>query len=183
MKLKQDWCVFISQTGTEVIDIAREVNCLPGLIVTNNLKKVPKANLDFFELHGVSIQTVPFRTAAIDLLKPEFLNKSLITLHGFLRIIPAMFLDAYKGKIYNGHPGLITKYEELKGKDPQVRAWEGNYPEVGSVVHKVTAGVDEGEVLAYTSTKNTAKSLNEMYNLLRGTSLEVWTSFLKELDV
>ena len=183
MRVQENRCAFISQTGTEVIDIAQELDCIPGLIITNNLAKISQRNLDTFNSYGVTILEIPFRPTVNDYLQQSILSKKLITLHGYLRIIPKEFLEIYKGEIYNGHPGLITTYEELKGKDPQVRAWEGSYPTVGSVVHKVTPGVDEGEVLAYTQTKNTAKSLDEMYNLLRSTSLEAWVSFLKELDV
>jgi folate-dependent phosphoribosylglycinamide formyltransferase PurN len=53
---------------------------------------------------------------------------AIVTLHGWLRVIPAYVCE--RSRIYNGHPGLITKYPELKGKDPQVRAFikEGKYP-------------------------------------------------------
>ena len=69
----------------------------------------------------------------------------IITLHGWLRIMPPEICNRYE--IYNGHPGLITKYPELKGKDPQMRAWEGDYEFCGSVLHRVTEGVDEGEII------------------------------------
>ena len=46
------------------------------------------------------------------------LKHDLITLHGYLRIIPENICKQCK-HIYNGHPGLINMYPELKGKDPQ----------------------------------------------------------------
>ena len=49
-------------------------------------------------------------------------DNTLITLNGWLRIVPPDKCAKYN--IYNGHPGLITKYPELKGKDPQQRMWE-----------------------------------------------------------
>jgi len=100
-------------------------------------------------------------------------------LHGFLRILPPELFQYLTGKIYNGHPGLITYFPELKGKDPQIRAWEGKYDTIGSVVHKVTEGVDEGEVVRFAAISNTAQSLDDMYNLLRGTSLDSWIRFFK----
>jgi folate-dependent phosphoribosylglycinamide formyltransferase PurN len=82
--------------------------------------------------------------------------------------------------IYNGHPGLITYYPELKGKDPQIRAWEGKYETVGSVVHKVTEGVDEGGVVRFSAVKNVATDLDTMYDLLKQTSLDSWIKFFKD---
>jgi len=88
-----------------------------------------------------------------------------------------------KYNIYNGHPGLITKYPELKGKDPQQRAWHDlhKYDTVGSVVHRVVEEIDAGEVntLSEISTANIL-TLDEMYKALRSTSLIAWSSFLKE---
>ena len=84
----------------------------------------------------------------------------------------------FKGDIFNGHPGLISSYPELKGKDPQIKAWEGKYREVGSVVHKVTEGVDEGDIVMQCSTNNFAKSLDGMYRILKSTSFTCWISFL-----
>ena len=60
--------------------------------------------------------------------------------------MPPGVCDAFE--IYNGHPGLITKYPELKGKDPQERSFK-QYETAGAVLHKVTAGVDEGDVIDY----------------------------------
>jgi folate-dependent phosphoribosylglycinamide formyltransferase PurN len=71
-------------------------------------------------------------------------------------------------------------YPELKGKDPQVRAWEGSYSTVGSVVHRVTPGVDEGEVQSAVFADNTATTLDEMYGILTETSLKSWIQFMKE---
>ena len=109
------------------------------------------------------------------------LDKTLITLNGWLRIVPASKCSVYN--IYNGHPGLITKYPELKGKDPQKRAWENiaSYAKIGSVVHKVAAEVDAGEVIVEKSTRTSRiYNLNKTYNALRKTSFDAWLEFLKE---
>ena len=85
--------------------------------------------------------------------------------------------------IYNGHPGLITKYPELKGKDPQQRAWDNidNYNEVGSVVHRVVQEVDAGEVICEEVIPTRyIGSLDATYDALRTTSFTAWYRFLKE---
>jgi folate-dependent phosphoribosylglycinamide formyltransferase PurN len=108
---------------------------------------------------------------------------TLVTLNGWLRIVPPD--KCSKFNIYNGHPGLITKYPELKGKDPQQRTWDNlhKYEYIGSVVHKVVEEVDAGEVeeeeSVYTA-NNTLASVDDVYNTLRGTSLRAWCRFLKE---
>jgi folate-dependent phosphoribosylglycinamide formyltransferase PurN len=98
-----------------------------------------------------------------------------ITLHGWLNIIPKEICEEYE--IYNGHPGLITVYPDLKGKDPQVRAFNGNYMTVGSVIHRVTPGVDEGEVIMTGKKYNDCDTLDQMFELLRGISLTLWVDF------
>jgi folate-dependent phosphoribosylglycinamide formyltransferase PurN len=106
-------------------------------------------------------------------------DNPLITLHGWLRVLPEEITNKYE--IYNGHPGLITIYPDLKGKDPQVKAWEANYKTIGSVIHRVTAGVDEGPVVlerAYNSDK--LLSLDDTFRILHNISTDLWIKFLKE---
>jgi folate-dependent phosphoribosylglycinamide formyltransferase PurN len=103
----------------------------------------------------------------------------LITLHGWLRIVPEEIADQYE--IFNGHPGLITLYPDLKGKDPQEKAFEANYKTIGSVIHKVTAGVDEGPVVmerAYQSEK--LLPLDDIFRILHNISTDLWIKFFKE---
>jgi phosphoribosylglycinamide formyltransferase-1 len=180
MKVENNWGVLISQTGSEVIAISQELGYLPSLLITNNLAKIPEKNLRFFGKYGVIIRTIPFRPTPDNYLVSDLLEKKLITLHGFLRILPREFFEKYRGNLYNGHPGLITYYPELKGKDPQVRAWEGKYDTIGSVVHRVTEGVDEGEVIRFSAVPNTAKNLDEMFFTLRNTSLTAWKNFFQD---
>ena len=180
MKIQENWGVLVSQTGSEVIAVAKETGFLPSLLVTNHLSRIPQDNMRFFGENGVTIRTIPFRPTLKDYLIPELVEKKLITLHGFLRILPPDLFSHLKGEIYNGHPGLITYYPELKGKDPQVRAWEGKYDTVGSVVHKVTEGVDEGEVVRFSAVPNAAQTLDEMFYILRSTSLQAWKNFFTE---
>ena len=85
--------------------------------------------------------------------------------------------------IYNGHPGLITEYPELKGKDPQVRAYEGikegKYPSAGAVIHKVVAGVDEGRIILQERFNTFNLDLDGLFRTLRDRSLYMWCKFLR----
>lgn len=179
MKVQQDWGVLISQTGSEVIAISKETGFLPSLLVTNRLAKISEDNLRFFGENGVTIRTIPFKPTLEDYLFPELLEKKLITLHGFLRIVPAGFFGKYEGKIFNGHPALITRYPELKGfnKQEDIAGNQEKYPLCGSVVHEVIPELDSGDVVTAIQTDNTAKTIDEAYSLLRTTSLQSWKFF------
>lgn len=181
MKVQKDWGVLISQTGSEVISIGQETGFLPSLLVTNRLAKIPEKNLEIFGKYGVIIKTIPLKPSLEDYLCPELLEKKLITLHGFLRIVPAEFFEKYEGKIYNGHPALITRYPELKGfnKQEDIAGNQEKYPLCGSVIHEVIPELDSGDVVGAIETENTAKTIDEAYTLLRTTSLQSWDFFFK----
>ena len=105
-----------------------------------------------------------------------YLDKdTLITLHGYLRIIPESLCNNFK--IINLHPGLITKYPELKGIDPQKKATVLKHSEIGCVLHKVIKEVDSGEILMANSTESTY-DVDENIKLLRCISIELWTDYL-----
>jgi hypothetical protein len=80
-------------------------------------------------------------------------------------------------EIYNGHPGLISEYPELKGKDPQEKAYRLGLEEGGSVVHKVERGVDEGEILYSVKANLKGLDLKGVYSILRETSMIAWMQF------
>lgn len=179
MEIRNDWGVLISQTGSEVLSIGQETGFLPSLLVTNRLAKIPEKNLEIFGKYGVTVKTIPLKPSLENYLFPELLSKKLITLHGFLRIVPAEFFDKYQGKIYNGHPALITRYPELKGfnKQEDIAGNQEKYPLCGSVIHEVIPELDSGDVVAAIETENTATTIDEAYSLLRITSLESWKFF------
>ena len=106
------------------------------------------------------------------------LENPIVTLHGWLRIVPEEVCNEYE--MYNGHPGLITKYPELKGKDPQMRAFQGDYNTGGCVIHKVTPGVDEGEILMEREVGIRLLDLDGLFHTLHKTSADMWIEFLKE---
>lgn len=178
---KLNWTVFVSQTGSEVMNLAKALNVVPSLLLTNNPKKLKEEVMWFLKDNGCELRVIPFNPLLEHYLQEDILSSNIITLHGYLRILPGEFIQSYRPRVvYNGHPGLITYYPELKGKDPQERAWRGNYPTIGSVVHEVTEGVDEGEVVRFTAVPNHENSLDGVYEQLRHTSLDAWVKFFTE---
>jgi phosphoribosylglycinamide formyltransferase 1 len=68
----------------------------------------------------------------------------LIALAGFMRIIPADFLERWRGRILNIHPSLLPKYKGLGTHDAVLRAGDLS---TGATVHLVTDELDSGEIL------------------------------------
>lgn len=175
------WAVFFSQTGSEIVELSKNLGRKPDLIVTNNFEEKIKFHPGIREL-GVTIMS-----AKHDIIMDYFRNQrvynvseTIISLHGYLRILPADICEQYE--IYNGHPGAIDLYPELKGKDPQEKVWQENdkYTIIGSVVHRCTAELDGGDVLKVVHLRNRNYSKEELYSSLKMTSLSAWNFFMRE---
>ena len=82
--------------------------------------------------------------------------------------------------IYNGHPGLITKYPELKGKDPQEKAYRLGLHESGCVIHKAVAEVDSGEILREKVVSIEKLAPHDIMKILHKESINLWVDFLTE---
>ena len=181
MKVLDNWGVLISQTGSEVVSISEELGILPSLIVTNNITKISPRNMEIFGENNVEIRTIPKKPSIVDYLRTRINLKELITLHGYLRILPEALFPYLEGDVFNGHPGLITMYPELKGfnKQEDIAGNQEKYEWCGSVIHRVIPELDSGKVVVACSIRNTANTIDEAYRLLRGTSLKSWTIFFK----
>ncbi len=71
----------------------------------------------------------------------------LVVLAGFMRVIKAPLLNAFKNKIINIHPSLLPKFPGLDGIG---QTWRAGVNEGGCTVHWVTAEVDGGQHLGQT---------------------------------
>lgn len=181
MKVLDNWGVLISQTGSEVIAISEKLGILPSLIVTNNITKITPRNMEIFGENNVEIHSIPQKPSIVDYLRTRINLKELITLHGYLRILPADLFPYLQGSVYNGHPALITKYPELKGfnKQEDIAGNQEKYPFCGSVIHECIPELDAGKVIISCNIKNTTNTIDEAYELLRNTSLITWEAFFK----
>ncbi len=170
------WITFFSQTGAEIADLSESIGRWPDLIITNSrpdhLRTIDPRIVEY------GYTEVPNKPTADD-LDAILQDNAIITLHGWLRILPPVICDKYL--IYNGHPGLITKYPELKGKDPQVKAHKLGHEVAGAVIHKVTAGVDEGRIITEEYFNATQLDLDELFRILRDRSLYMWSNLLKQV--
>ena len=170
------WIAFFSQTGAEIADLSENIGRWPDLIITNerpdHLRTIDPRIVEY------GYTEIPNKPTVSD-LDAVLQDNAIITLHGWLRIMPEVICNKYL--IYNGHPGLITKYPELKGKDPQVKAHKLGHEVAGAVIHKVTAGVDEGRVIMEEYFNASQLDLDELFRILRDRSLYMWSNLLKKV--
>lgn len=187
MQMKK-WVAFYSQTGSEVKDLIT-LGRIPDVVITDNFTSYLK-NYEHFKSYNIKQDVYSFKTTKqvkLDKYNEILRGSWLVTLHGWLNIVPGEICERYD--IYNGHPGLITDYPELKGRDPQERAFKdiAKYKKIGSVVHRVTEGVDEGEVVAVADQRVNKKlkvnTLNGMYTVCSHLSILSWETFFRNLPI
>src|SRR5947209_6822940 len=150
MRERSRVAILISGRGSNMaalIYAARAADCAYDVVlVTGDRPDAP--GLALAEAEGIAVA----RPAATD--KSQFfeeLSKSLeaadvdlIALAGFMRIIPASFLDRWNGRILNIHPSLLPKYKGLGTHESVLQAGETS---TGATVHLVTNELDSGEIL------------------------------------
>ena len=89
----------------------------------------------------------PNREAFDDVMHQQLLDwdVDLVVLAGFMRILSAKFVQAWKGKMVNIHPSLLPHY---KGMHTHQRVLNTGDVFHGCTVHYVTAELDAGQALA-----------------------------------
>jgi phosphoribosylglycinamide formyltransferase-1 len=69
----------------------------------------------------------------------------LVVLAGFMRILTPGFVAHYEGRLINIHPSLLPAFPGLHTHE---RAIEAGCKFAGATVHRVTAELDHGPILA-----------------------------------
>jgi methionyl-tRNA formyltransferase len=174
--MSRPWIAFFSQTGSEIVEVSKLLGRWPDLIITNerpdHSRKIHPALED---KHLVFVENKPTEEELLQIL--SYYKDPIITLHGWLRIMPADICNRFE--IYNGHPGLITEHEILKGKDPQQKAFDLGLESSGCVIHRVIEGVDEGEILRSRKVSIKGLEIGEVFYILHSISVSLWVDFLK----
>ena len=166
------WVALFSHTGTEIANISHRLTHWPDRIVTN---KPPGAGFN----KGINQEiTYTNRTPGVRKYRDILSGADLVTLHGWMRIVPEEICEEFN--IYNLHPGLITEYPELKGKDPQIRVLDSikTYDKIGCVIHKVVPEVDAGEIVMTRALKNCYYSDDAITEKLHEIAGDMWVDFL-----
>lgn len=176
MENSRPWIALYSQTGSEIIRICSKESIKPTLIISSKENNLTLIKDQLPEVTIISVKNNQDLIPIFDRYKDP-----LITLHGWLKILPENICNQYE--IYNGHPGLITNYPDLKGKDPQIRAWSliknGEMDEAGCVLHRVIPQVDEGEIISVKKIVVEKLDYSSFVTNLRDASIDLWVEFLK----
>lgn len=122
----------------------------PVLIISN---RPEAAGLMFAEAAGIPALAIDHKTYGKDREAFErdldaalrAAGVEIIALAGFMRVLTNWFVTRWEGRMVNIHPSLLPKY---KGLDTHQRAIDAGDTEAGCTVHWVSAGVDEGEIIA-----------------------------------
>ncbi len=122
----------------------------PVLVLSN---RPEAAGLKIAEAAGVAAVSIDHKTYGKDREAFEFhvdatlrgANVEVIALAGFMRVLTPWFVKRWEGRMINIHPSLLPKH---KGLDTHQRAIDAGDAEAGCSVHWVSAGVDEGEIIA-----------------------------------
>jgi phosphoribosylglycinamide formyltransferase 1 len=69
----------------------------------------------------------------------------LVVLAGYMRMIKAPLLEAFRGRIINIHPSLLPQYP---GLEAWTQAHAAGVPTTGCTVHFVDDGMDTGPIIA-----------------------------------
>ena len=178
------WTAFFSQTGSEIGSISQAIGRWPDTICTNkSVESMSSINLKLLENCFNKIIFLPKNPSVIEYITAlKQSANDVITLNGYLRIIPDIICNSYE--IYNGHPGDIETYPELKGKDPQQKACDLGLHSSGSVIHQVIAEVDSGSIECIKRCKIYPTSVCKTYEVLHKNSINLWVEFLaKKLNI
>jgi folate-dependent phosphoribosylglycinamide formyltransferase PurN len=173
-----NWVAFFSYTGTDIYNVSKKLGRFPDRVITNNNPEGVNDHL----IESVNINFIERSPSSDSYRKIIGATDTIVTLHGWMRIVPPDICKEYT--IYNLHPGLISKYPELKGKDPQLKVYnsvECNYTDVGVVIHRATEELDGGEIVVEKSVPNTFSSFKKMNNKLHQMGTDAWVSVLPDL--
>ena len=132
---------------------AQRFNAKVSAVISN---KADAKGLLYAREHGIATAVVDhtaFSTAAqpreaFDAALMAEIDKrapTLVVLAGFMRILTAGFVSHYEGRLINIHPSLLPAFP---GLHTHARALEAGCQFAGATVHRVTADLDHGPILA-----------------------------------
>jgi phosphoribosylglycinamide formyltransferase 1 len=132
---------------------AKQFNAQVSAVISN---KADAKGLVFAKEHGIATAVVDHKAFAdqpqpreafdaalmkeIDQHQPQ-----LLVLAGFMRILTPGFVAHYEGRLINIHPSLLPAFPGLHTHE---RAIEAGCKFAGATVHRVTAELDHGPILA-----------------------------------
>ena len=132
---------------------AKRLNACVSAVISN---KPDAEGLMFAKQHGIATTVVDHKAFAGEPQPREAFDAALMTeidkhqphllvLAGFMRILTPGFVAHYEGRLLNIHPSLLPAFPGLHTHE---RAIEAGCKFAGATVHRVTAELDHGPILA-----------------------------------
>jgi len=144
--------VLISGSGSNLLSLLKksENPLYPAKIVAvgsdKNAPGLEHAELYEADTFVVSPERFPSKElwAETLLANVQHHQPDLVVLAGFMKVLPANFVAALKGKLINIHPSLLP---EFKGAHAVRDALQAGATKTGVTIHYVDEGVDTGEII------------------------------------
>jgi phosphoribosylglycinamide formyltransferase-1 len=132
---------------------AKQFNAQVSAVISN---KADAKGLAFAKEHGIATAVInhkafadqPQPREAFDAAMMKEIDQHqphLVVLAGFMRILTPGFVAHYEGRLLNIHPSLLPAFPGLHTHE---RAIEAGCKFAGATVHRVTAELDHGPILA-----------------------------------
>lgn len=132
---------------------AKQFNAQVSAVISN---KADAKGLAFAKEHGIATAVVDHKAFAGEPHPREAFDAALmneidqhqphlVVLAGFMRILTPGFVAHYEGRLLNIHPSLLPAFPGLHTHE---RAIEAGCKFAGATVHRVTAELDHGPILA-----------------------------------
>ena len=146
--------ILISGRGSnmEAIVHAAQKEAWPAKIAAVISNRPNAGGLDFAKSQGIQTAVLDhslFKDRAsfdAELIKLiDSYSPDLVVLAGFMRILTPGFVAHYEGRLLNIHPSLLPAFPGLHTHE---RAIEAGCKFAGATVHRVTAELDHGPILA-----------------------------------
>ena len=140
--------IFLSGKGSNFVNIIEKINLGKlsrtkiSIVISNNrdcegIQKAAGYGLDTFFIDKSTDYNYLEKILNIK-------DVSLLILAGFMKILPADFVNKFTGKIINLHPSLLPKYKGLNTHEKVLRAKDKYH---GASVHFVNSKLDDGPII------------------------------------
>ena len=173
---KKRVAIFASGSGSNAMNLIQHFKGHSSIevafVLTNN------SNAGIIEkAESVGVKTIVMSNADVaqgnvlsELCQEE--NISWVVLAGYLRLVPADFIDSYENRIINLHPALLPKFggKGMFGQHVHHAVVESGETESGITIHFVNSEFDKGRVIAQfrcsVNTEDTASDVDRKIRVL-----------------
>lgn len=151
---KKRVAIFASGSGSNAMNLIHHFKGHSSIEVAFVLTNNSSAGI-IEKAEGIGVKTIVLSNAEVakgDVLKSlcEQENIHWIVLAGYLRLVPAGFINSYENRIINLHPALLPKFggKGMFGQHVHRAVVESGETESGITIHFVNSEFDKGRIIA-----------------------------------